>query len=883
MINSKSLTSKIVLFFSIVFLFLFLIYEKNEQVDVLKDKIKTTHVNQINSAINQYSSSNMFIFNGFINDEDILLLQKKALDTKDKDLRKVYRDKLHNKLAKLYAHLKDYGIKQLHFHFPDTTTFLRFHKPSKYGDNLEDIRYSLVVANKELKIVSGFEEGRIFNGYRFVYPLIYKKEHIGSVEISIGFNAINNISQNNYKIFQYMILNEDVVYGKVFSGKKKNYEISGINNHFYHESNSFSNYKNEFNNVNNISIDIFNKINEKLKNVIDDKTLLNYKHKVKFIEIDGNNYSASLLPIKNIKKQNIGYIISYERCECINGINNEFYMKIFLFTILISLFIYFFFKNEYTKDKLKSLNENLYEITEEKTKELRKYLNIVNKNITISTVNLDGEFIYVNEAFCKLYGYEKNELIGNKHDIIRYPDSSNEYFKEMWTDLKLGKNWHKKVKNIKKDGKYCWIDLNVEPTFDLNNKIVSYSSIGIDITDKIELEDLIKNQNIIITGQVEIANMQRDKALEASKSKSEFLANMSHEIRTPLNAIMGFIELLKEKEEDKEKQKYLDIVNSSSKSLLGIINDILDFSKIESGKFEIDNIDFNPISEFKVTKKLFKAKTDEKNIHLHVSYNELPKSLYGDILRIKQVINNLISNAVKFTKSGKNIYLDIEYSNEKLNVFVKDEGIGISKEYQNNIFEAFTQEDSSTTRKYGGTGLGLTISHRIVKLLGGELKLKSEVDVGSEFYFSIPVELGKNIVKDEENEKIIDFNKKNILLVEDNMANQMFMKVILKKMNINFDIASDGLEAVEMFKQEKYDAILMDENMPNMGGIEATKHILEYEKENNIIHTPIIALTANALKGDRERFLSAGMDEYLTKPLDKKRLYEVLNSFLEIK
>ena len=366
---------------------------------------------------------------------------------------------------------------------------------------------------------------------------------------------------------------------------------------------------------------------------------------------------------------------------------------------------------------------------------------------------------------------------------------------------------------------------------------------------------------------------------KANNAKSEFLANMSHEIRTPLNAIMGFIELLKEKEEDKEKQKYLNIVNSSSKNLLELMNEILDFSKIESGKFEIDNNDFNTYEEFKVIKRLFKAKADEKNIHLSVSYNELPKYLNSDILRIKQVISNLISNAIKFTPKDKNIFLDIEYSNEKLNVFVKDEGIGISKEYQNNIFEAFTQEDSSTTRKYGGTGLGLTISHRIVKLLGGELKLKSEVDVGSEFYFSIPVELGKNIVKDEENEKIIDFNKKNILLVEDNMANQMFMKVILKKMNINFDIASDGLEAVEMFKQEKYDAILMDENMPNMGGIEATKHILEYEKENNIIHTPIIALTANALKGDRERFLSSGMDEYLTKPLDRKRLSKVLSGF----
>ena len=371
----------------------------------------------------------------------------------------------------------------------------------------------------------------------------------------------------------------------------------------------------------------------------------------------------------------------------------------------------------------------------------------------------------------------------------------------------------------------------------------------------------------------------KEAAEKANSAKSEFLANMSHEIRTPLNAIMGFVDLLQEKEEDKKKQEYLSVVNSASSNLLEIINDILDFSKVESGKLDIEKNDFNPFDEFQITKKLFKAKADEKRIYMHVSYNELPKSLKGDILRIKQVINNLISNAIKFTPNGKNIFLDIDYKDGYLNVNVKDEGIGISKEYQSRIFEPFSQEDGSTTRKYGGTGLGLTISHNLVKEMSGELKLKSEVGKGSEFYFSIPLECGEEIIKKDITTNNITFDA-NILLVEDNKANQMFMKVVLQKMNIKFDIANDGIEAIDKFKSTKYDLILMDENMPNMNGIETTKYILQYEKEHNMIHTPIIALTANAVKGDRERFLEAGMDEYLAKPLDKNKLNNIFNKTL---
>ena len=369
------------------------------------------------------------------------------------------------------------------------------------------------------------------------------------------------------------------------------------------------------------------------------------------------------------------------------------------------------------------------------------------------------------------------------------------------------------------------------------------------------------------------------KAESANRSKSKFLANMSHEIRTPLNAIMGFIHILKEKEENKEKLEYLETIDKSSSNLLGVINDILDFSKIENGKFEIEYVDFDPNSEFAITKELFKAKCEEKNIHLKTTFKNLPNSLNGDILRIKQILNNLLSNAVKFTSNNKNICLTIKYKNGNLLIYVEDEGIGISKEYQKNIFTPFTQEDTSTTRKFGGTGLGLTITHSFVKAMNGQIKLRSRQNKGSKFTVKLPLNIGEKIKKynvEHSNKRL----KGHILLVEDNHANQLFMKVILKQIGLTFDIASDGLEALELFKINDYNIILMDENMPNMNGIEAAKHIKEFEEKNRLPHTPVIALTANAIKGDRERFLAAGMDEYLSKPLKKTALINILKKLI---
>jgi signal transduction histidine kinase/CheY-like chemotaxis protein len=373
---------------------------------------------------------------------------------------------------------------------------------------------------------------------------------------------------------------------------------------------------------------------------------------------------------------------------------------------------------------------------------------------------------------------------------------------------------------------------------------------------------------------------QKNKALAATQAKGEFLANMSHEIRTPLNAILGFIGLLKDKPLDEEGKQYLDTIDKSGNSLLGIINDILDFSKIESGKLEYDPVEFDPRVEFNSTADLFKARCSEKNISFSVKLSSaLPSGLKTDILRVKQVLTNLLSNAVKFTNPGKSISLDIDYQDGFLFCAVKDQGIGLSEEAQQRIFEAFSQAETATTRKYGGTGLGLTISVKLVEMLGGHLYLKSEPGVGSTFSFNIPAEVVQlnQSPNSERPEQTQPFHG-HILLVEDNQTNQMLMSAILKKQGLTFDTAQDGLQALESVQNTEYDLVLMDENMPNMNGIEATKRIRKLPTIGETL--PIIALTANAMTGDRERFIQAGMNEYLTKPINLGELKRILHEFL---
>ena len=492
----------------------------------------------------------------------------------------------------------------------------------------------------------------------------------------------------------------------------------------------------------------------------------------------------------------------------------------------------------------------------------------------------------------------------------------------------------------------------------------------------------------------------RQEALLASQAKEYFLSNMSHEIRTPLNAILGFVNLLINEDISKKHRNYLNIILNSGENLLSIINDILDFSKLRSGEFTIEPKVFSLHEELSHTMELFVASANSKEITIISFINpNIPKELYGDILRIKQILSNFLSNAIKFTPEGGVIRVEAECNDGFLKINVTDSGIGISDEEITHIFEAFAQAQEHVEYNKHGTGLGLSISHQLAKLMGGNVGVESEVGKGSTFFVEIPIEVVThecNIVEDiktyqelkmaiyakdmqlgvkhnsfikyaevfgmqlevvdtlentsdilifvhEECDKniihqIVDgtkpsialmsreyddyekykhinsicfplycskihkafdellnpradtnYDKKitnkfkgHILIAEDNEANQELIKIILSKYGLTFDVANNGVEAFELYKNNKYDLILMDEQMPVMDGIEAVNRIIEYEELHGLRHTPVSALTANVIKGAKERGLLSGFDAFLGKPVVLKELERLFMSYVKL-
>ena len=396
------------------------------------------------------------------------------------------------------------------------------------------------------------------------------------------------------------------------------------------------------------------------------------------------------------------------------------------------------------------------------------------------------------------------------------------------------------------------------------------------------LKEKLKLKTVI--ADLEVA---KEKADNAVKAKAKFLANMSHEIRTPMTGILGFVEQLAKYEEDPKRIKQFNIIRNSGKTLLAIINDILDISKIESGKIEIESHPLNIHEVITETTDIFSELIKSKNLTF-TKYidDQIPSCVLGDQVRIKQIIFNLLGNAIKFTPSGGKVLIEIEYDDSFsfLHCAVIDTGIGIDKEKLEKIFTPFEQGDATTTRRFGGSGLGLAISSKLIGMMGGKLRVESNVGEGSKFYFHIPLhpcpENDPHERKTQTNtEENLLFNG-HVLIVDDQEFNRMLLSTILQQYGVTYDVASDGVEALNLYHHNVYDAIFMDENMPNMNGIEATKQIRNIEKEYSSTHTLIIAVTANALIEDQERFLDAGMDDYISKPYSEEDILKVLNKYL---
>ncbi|MCP3871685.1 MAG: response regulator [Desulfobacteraceae bacterium] len=406
-------------------------------------------------------------------------------------------------------------------------------------------------------------------------------------------------------------------------------------------------------------------------------------------------------------------------------------------------------------------------------------------------------------------------------------------------------------------------------------------------TSNSDLEDKIKEvdeTNFALEQTIERSNEMAVEAASANIAKSAFLANMSHEIRTPMNGILGMAQLLNDTNPTSEQKEYVETITSSAEVLLALINDILDLSKIEAGKIELEHIDFNLESVFNGVKNLLTLKQKENKIDITFSIEKsFPVFLKGDPTRLRQILLNLAGNAIKFTKEG---FVKISASVQEkedtqiLILFeVKDSGIGIGKSKQGNLFKSFSQTDISTTRKFGGSGLGLNISKQFVDMMGGNIGVDSDEGKGSNFWFTALFEYGdEKLVAMEKSNDMDDtgeYRCLNILVAEDNIVNQKVVEKLLIKMGHTISIVSNGIKAVQAVQENDFDMILMDGSMPEMDGFEATRTI---RASGNTI--PIIAVTAHAMHGDRQDFIDSGMNDYVPKPINAEILKKAIQRVL---
>lgn len=528
----------------------------------------------------------------------------------------------------------------------------------------------------------------------------------------------------------------------------------------------------------------------------------------------------------------------------------------------------------------RNINESIIEESEER---FRLLANNIPGTVYLSNYDEKYTKIYLNDEIEKLTGYSKSDFLENNIyfvDLILPEDLENVLLQNKIA-LEEKKPLHVIYRIRHKDDSIVWVE-EFGDSIVKNGEIAFMEGILIDITEKKKNESIVKEKEL---------------AEAANKAKSEFLANMSHEIRTPLNGIIGYTDLLMNSKLETTQKQYMKTINQSANILLEVVNDILDFSKIESGKLDL-NIEKYCIEDIILQiKELVHYQAISKNLEINYTINEgVPKYIWVDYIRLKQVLINLLTNAIKFTQIGSiNLsisVLEIQKSHALLRFSVKDTGIGIRKSNQKIIFQAFSQEDSSTTKKFGGTGLGLTISNQLLSLMNSKLQINSQYNAGSTFFFDIKLKSSNKIKQDKaldpkkaitEN-RILEFENEEpkILIVEDNKINMLLTKTLVKQIIPKCIIyeSTDGEKALEKVLKINPDIIFMDIQMPLINGYEATKQIRKIEQLENTI---IIALTAGTIKGEKEKCIEAGMNDYVSKPIVKKTLEDILEKWLKVK
>ena len=657
--------------------------------------------------------------------------------------------------------------------------------------------------------------------------------------------------------------------------------------------------------------------------------------------------------------------------------------------------------------RLSSLMADLLADRRKALRELEQQKLALDEHAIVTATDADGIIRYANDKFCEISGYDREELVGSNHRLVKSSEHPPEFFRVLWDTIKAGRVWHGEICNRAKQGHLYWVAATIVPIQGESGRPTGFIAIRTDITERktVELElQLSKAQYDELTTRIpvgvftmtigvggdltfdyvsdrfcqllalertkvlrdasvafslihagELTGMQeaiarvarslepfewdgrawvdgelrwfhiesaataipnggsrwngilvdvterkdaeqsirgaRDLAVAASKAKSDFLANMSHEIRTPMNGVLGMLGLLRETNLNEDQRHYTELAQLSGRTLLSLINDILDLSKVEAGRLELEDEEFDLELLLDQVGLTMAPRAQQKGIRFSQSMDPAtPRQLRGDARRLQQVLVNLADNAVKFTSAGQVTVqvraLFASRSEVTVRFSVRDTGIGIPKHKLGALFQSFNQVDASTTRKFGGTGLGLAISRQLAALLGGEIGVSSEEGKGSEFWFTARLrrwDLSQESLAPPFDPPAIlrqDFQGGRILLAEDNGVNQELALAILEQWNLEVEVASDGLEAIQALRKSDFDLVLMDIQMPKLDGLEATATLRNPQSGVRNPGIIVVALTAHAMSEDRQLCLDAGMNDYLVKPLEPGTLLAILNRYL---
>lgn len=512
----------------------------------------------------------------------------------------------------------------------------------------------------------------------------------------------------------------------------------------------------------------------------------------------------------------------------------------------------------------------MMDITETKRKNaaFESIVNAIQRSTCIVEYTTEGIITDANQQFLEAMGFTREEVIGQQHAIFCPPDVVNSaQYQKKWSDLKQGKYVEGDYLRYGKNGKHVWIHATYNPLIDADGNVVKVLLFMLDITPRIEMEKALTEA--------------KEKAEMAADAKATFLANMSHEIRTPMNAVIGFSEILMDTPLNTEQQKFLTTIRSSAKSLLHLLNDILDSAKLEKGKLEFEQLNFSLDNLLDSVVSTLWVQARKKNIDLELSIdNEVSGYYQGAEDRIRQVLMNIMGNAVKFTEVGKVKLTAMKGEADSVRFEIQDTGIGIPPDRLAVIFDPFTQADASMSRRFGGTGLGTTISKQLVEGMGGSINASSEIGVGSCFVVTLPLTKG-TAPNSSELPLSHPIQALNILIADDISQNRELLSLLLKREGHTVEMAENGLIVLDKYQRSEYDLAILDVQMPEMDGLTAAKEIRKIELETGVERLPLIALTASVLEEDRLAVKEADMDGFASKPIDMEALNREIKRVIE--